>query len=62
MEFPKKTLVINDKLDGIETALGKAAPDLTQAWLELLPGWADDVLVLAPHSVPVADRVAETDR
>jgi len=39
-------------------ALGKAAPGLADAWLELLPGWADELLVLTPHGVPVSDRVA----
>ncbi|PWB74607.1 MAG: hypothetical protein C3F15_07620 [Holophagae bacterium] len=39
-------------------ALGKAGPALADAWLELLPGWADELLVLTPHGVPVSDRVA----
>lgn len=42
----------------VVAALGKAAPGLAEAWLELLPGWADELLVLTPHGVPVADRVA----
>jgi hydroxypyruvate reductase len=41
-------------------AVGKAAPGLADAWLELVPGWADQVVVLAPHGVPVSDRVAAT--
>jgi len=43
----------------VVVALGKAAPGLAEAWLELLPEWADDVLVLTPHGVPVSDRVAQ---
>ena len=42
----------------VVAALGKAAPTLADAWLELLPGWADELLVLAPHGVPVSDRVS----
>lgn len=38
-------------------ALGKAAPALADSWLELLPGWSDEMLVLAPHGVSVSDRV-----
>ncbi|HPA80595.1 MAG TPA: DUF4147 domain-containing protein, partial [Thermoanaerobaculales bacterium] len=40
----------------VVAALGKAGPALADAWLELLPGWADELLVLAPHGVPVSDR------
>jgi hydroxypyruvate reductase len=42
----------------VAVALGKAGPNLADAWLGLLPDWADEVLVLAPHGVPVPDRVA----
>jgi glycerate-2-kinase len=42
----------------VVASLGKAAPAMADAWLELLPGWADELLVLAPHGVPVSDRVA----
>jgi hydroxypyruvate reductase len=42
----------------VVAALGKAAPTLAEAWLELLPDWADELLVLTPHDVPVPDRVA----
>ncbi len=38
--------------------LGKAAPTLADAWLELLPDWPNEIFVLAPHGVPVSDRVA----
>ena len=44
----------------VVAALGKAGPALADAWLDLLPGWADELLVLAPHGVPVSDRVAQT--
>jgi len=43
----------------VVAALGKAAPTLAEAWLELLPDWADELLVLTPHGVPVSDRVAK---
>jgi glycerate-2-kinase len=39
-------------------ALGKAGPNLADAWLDLLPGWADELFVLTPHGVPVSGRVA----
>ena len=38
-------------------ALGKAGPALADAWLELLPEWADELVVLAPHGTPVFERV-----
>jgi glycerate-2-kinase len=41
-------------------AIGKAAPGLADAWLTLLPGWADDVFVLTTHGQPVSQRVADT--
>lgn len=41
----------------VVAALGKAAPGLAAAWLDLLPGWADVVFVLTPHPVPVPDTV-----
>ena len=44
----------------VVAALGKAGPTLADAWLELLPNWTDQLLVLAPHGVPVSDRVAQT--
>lgn len=34
-------------------ALGKAGPGLAAAWLERHPGWADRLLVVTPHGVPV---------
>ena len=40
----------------VVAALGKAGPTLADAWLELLPDWADELLVLTPHGVPVSDR------
>ncbi len=43
----------------VVVALGKAGPTLADAWLELLPDWADELLVLTPHGVPVSDRVAQ---
>ena len=42
----------------VVAAIGKAGPTLADAWLERLPGWADELLVLTPHGVPVSDRVA----
>ena len=42
----------------VVVAIGKAAPGLAAAWLALLPGWADELFVLAPHGVPVPPRVA----
>jgi glycerate-2-kinase len=42
----------------VVTAIGKAAPGLTEAWLEKLPTWAHELIVLTPHGVPVSDRVA----
>jgi hydroxypyruvate reductase len=39
-------------------AIGKAAPGLAEAWLELLPDWADELFVLTPHGVPVSERIA----
>jgi len=44
----------------VVVALGKAGPTLADAWLELLPDWTDELLVLTPHGVPVSDRVAQT--
>ena len=41
----------------VVTALGKAAPGLADAWIEHAPGLADEIFVLAPHGVPVTDRV-----
>ncbi len=41
----------------VVAALGKAAPGLADAWIERAPGWADEIFVLAPHGVPVSDRV-----
>jgi glycerate-2-kinase len=41
----------------VVTSLGKAAPGLADAWIERAPGWADEIFVLAPHDVPVTDRV-----
>ena len=43
----------------VVVALGKAGPTLADAWLELLPDWTDELLVLTPHGVPVSDRVAQ---
>ena len=43
----------------VVVALGKAASTLTDAWLELLPDWADQLFVLTPHNVPVSERVSE---
>jgi glycerate 2-kinase len=37
--------------------IGKAAPGLTAAWLTAVPGWADEILVLTPHGVPVPAEV-----
>jgi len=34
-------------------SIGKAAPGLTAAWLTAVPGWADEILVLTPHGIPV---------
>ena len=34
-------------------SIGKAAPGLTAAWLTTVPGWANEILVLTPHGVPV---------
>ncbi len=42
----------------VVAAIGKAAPALADAWLELAPGWADRLFVLAPRGVPVTPRVA----
>jgi hydroxypyruvate reductase len=42
----------------VVAALGKAAPGLAEAWLDRVPGWADSVVVLTPHGVPVSDRLA----
>ncbi len=42
----------------VVVAVGKAAPGLADAWIRLLPQWADDLVVLTPHGVPVSDRVA----
>jgi glycerate-2-kinase len=39
-------------------ALGKAAPTLAEAWLESLPEWTNEVLVLTPHGVPVSPQLA----
>jgi glycerate-2-kinase len=44
----------------VMAAVGKAAPGLADAWLELLPGWADQIAVLTPHGMPVPDRVADS--
>jgi len=41
----------------VVAALGKAAPGLAAGWLEALPDGADEVLVLAPHGVPVLPEV-----
>jgi glycerate-2-kinase len=41
-------------------ALGKAAPAMTAAWLELAPWWPTEVLVLTPHGVPVPPSVRRT--
>ena len=41
-------------------AIGKAAPGLADAWLGLLPGWADDVFVLTTHGRAVTQRVTDT--
>ncbi len=38
-------------------SIGKAAPGLTAAWLTSVPGWADEILVLTPHGVPVPAEV-----
>ncbi len=38
-------------------AIGKAAPGLTAAWLATVPDWADEILVLTPHGVPVPAEV-----
>jgi glycerate-2-kinase len=38
-------------------SIGKAAPGLTAAWLTTMPGWADEILVLTPHGVPVPAEV-----
>lgn len=38
-------------------AIGKAAPGLAAAWLATLPGWADEILILTPHGVPVPAEV-----
>lgn len=42
----------------VVAALGKAAPGLAAGWMKALPGWASEVLVLAPHGVPVPAEVA----
>lgn len=42
----------------VVAALGKAAGTLAATWLDHLPGWCDDLLVLAPHGAPVPDAVA----
>lgn len=42
----------------VVAALGKAAPGLAAGWMEALPGWASEVLVLAPHGVPVPSELA----
>lgn len=42
----------------VVAALGKAAPGLAEAWLDLVPDWADSLVVLTPHGVPVSDRLA----
>ncbi len=39
-------------------AIGKAAPGLADAWMGLLPDWADDVFVLTTHGQSVTDRVS----
>jgi glycerate 2-kinase len=41
----------------VVAAIGKAAPTLADAWLELLPEWTLDLVVLTPHGVPVSNRV-----
>lgn len=46
----------------ILVTLGKAAPGLADAWLALLPDWADAVTVVTPHGVPVSDRVTASAR
>ncbi len=38
-------------------SIGKAAPGLAAAWLTTMPGWADEILVLTPHGVPVPAEV-----
>ena len=38
-------------------SIGKAAPGLTAAWLTTMPGWADEILVLTPHGIPVPAEV-----
>jgi len=38
-------------------AIGKAAPGLAAAWQATVLGWADEVLVLTPHGVPVPPEV-----
>jgi glycerate-2-kinase len=38
-------------------AIGKAAPGLAAAWLATVPGWANEILVLTPHGVPVPAEV-----
>jgi hydroxypyruvate reductase len=40
-------------------AIGKAAPGLADAWLGLLPGWADEVFVLTTHGQSVTQRVTD---
>jgi len=38
-------------------SIGKAAPGLAAAWQKAMPGWADEILVLTPHGVPVPPEV-----
>jgi len=38
-------------------SIGKAAPGLAGAWQKAMPGWADEILVLTPHGVPVPPEV-----
>ncbi len=44
----------------ILVALGKAAGSLSAAFLRYAPSWAEEVFVLAPHDVPISERVAAT--
>ena len=41
----------------VVVALGKAGPGLADAWIERVPGWADEIFVLSPHGVPVTEGV-----
>jgi glycerate-2-kinase len=60
----ERVRIWGDELPQVEgrrvvAAIGKAAPGLSEAWLEKLPTWAHEVIVITPHGVPVPDPVAE---